>query len=278
MNRMKQIKIPERKRLAGLSGFAKRCWHVCIGRGGQWSHNPLFVAGFTALVGAVAFVVQTNVQHSNELLHARLGVLNEMSGLYGSMTSNLDQLGKARCEMMDKRLSAVEVNTRSSEIQDRLARTREQVTALTFRLAALFSPRTPWYRRYYNRAKRGLFPPDPAKEKYKDDLLYDFQQFYQYYLDFETQGVALTRKIPVGISCASDDMSYLNEFHHRMPFKFIRLFNRMAPYIDVEKLDAEVKQNARPEAAQVFNIDLNGRSVKVECRINASNLGQCVPK
>ena len=254
--------------------YTMKVWKWIAGwfKGGP--KNPLVVALFTGFLSYCLFILQTQVEKEKQLNQARFAALQDVTGLYGAMTSNLDQLIKARCELMDHRLTKAEINERSKEMQERLSKTRELAGALTFRLAALFSPDPPWYRRIYTRLRREILPADP-KRIVPEDGLFLFSDFYEYYRGFETRAFKRASLIPVGVSCAADDTSYLEEFHHRIPFKFVRLYNYMAPSLGIAGLEIKIEHREKKNEPQILSGMYNGKPVKFKCLDGPDNRAIC---
>jgi len=225
------------------------------------------------------FILQTQVERENQLHLAQLTALNDVTALYGQMLSNIDCLGKARCELLMGRLNSTAAkNQRSSEMQERLSKTSEHAGALTFRVAALFGANPPWYKRIYLRLTKPFREPHIQKNM-PDDLLSHFQDFHHFYLDYQDQAMFRVLKIPQGVSCEADDNSYLDNFNQRIPFKFVRIYNDMAPNLGIAKLGIDLKPKKPRDRHQVFSLlTPDGRSVKMDCLVNSNDLGTCSPQ
>jgi hypothetical protein len=173
------------------------------------SHNPLFVALVTLGLGGYGlFIFQTAAENQKQMRQARFDALRDIENLHATMITNLDLLAKARCDLISQRLTPAEINQRSSELQDRLSRTREQAEAMIFRIEAVFSPSLslPWYRRAIRKWSRDSYVA--PREIESDDVLGLYQDLYSFYSRNEAVALAKAWQIPMGIRCESDDNSW----------------------------------------------------------------------
>ncbi|MFA5034120.1 MAG: hypothetical protein WC614_14020 [bacterium] len=246
---------------------ARWIWARCA----DASHNPLWVSLITVAIGSFGLLaLQTHVEQEKQLQQARLEVVRDIAELYGEMIGTLNHFNKARCELMDRRLGKAEINLRSNEMQERMSKIQVQAQVLTFRIATLFEPREPWYRRSFPKVFR-LSPCRP-REKAALEL---FQGFYQFYDGFERKALALASKIPDGVPCEADDNSYLQEFHRRAPFRLTNLYNAMAPMAGTGELGVEYHRRPPEDDLQILNLTANGKAVQVECRVGLGNRADC---
>lgn len=245
---------------------------------GLLAKSPLFMAVLPIALGYGVFLLQTRVERANQLQQARFTALQELTSLYGGMIGNLDSLENARCEIMMGRLKEQGISDRSREMQLKIIETQTQAEGLKYKIAVLFSPSTPWYKRPLRWISKlnpasGYRPSVVARDG--EDMLSKFQDFYQHYLRYQEIALYRAKVVPHGIPCEKDDRTYLEGFHGPMSFKLIRIYNHMAELLGVSKLELDIRKKANWEVSQAFRVMIGGREIRLDCRENRDGTQNC---